>query len=55
MFLYHISINIGMVIGIMPVMGITLPFLSYGGTALIINMAMIGLLLKSYIIQKKKG
>ena len=55
MFLYHIIVNIGMVIGVMPVMGITLPLLSYGGTALIINMSMIGLLLKAYIIQKKKG
>jgi len=55
MFLYHVTVNIGMVIGIMPVMGITLPLMSYGGTALIVNMAMVGLLLKAYIIQKKKG
>ncbi len=44
---YHITINIGMAIGIMPVMGIPLPFMSQGGTALIINMAMVGLLLNA--------
>ncbi len=47
-FLYHILINIGMVIGIMPVMGIPLPLLSYGGTSLIINLSLAGLLLNSY-------
>lgn len=33
--LFHIFINIGMTIGIIPVIGIPLPFMSYGGTALI--------------------
>ncbi len=47
-FLYHIVINIGMVIGLMPVMGIPLPLLSYGGTSLIINLSLAGLLLNSY-------
>ena len=37
-------INMGMVIGIMPVVGVTLPFMSYGGTSLVINMIIIGLL-----------
>jgi rod shape determining protein RodA len=32
---FHIFINIGMTIGIVPVIGIPLPFMSYGGTALI--------------------
>jgi rod shape determining protein RodA len=35
MFLFHIIINIGMTIGLMPVTGIPLPFLSYGGSFLI--------------------
>lgn len=52
---YHALVNIGMVIRVIPVMGIPLPFMSYGGTALIMNMAMIGLLLKSYSLQKKKN
>lgn len=33
-FLFHIIVNIGMVIGIMPVIGIPLPFFSYGGSSL---------------------
>jgi rod shape determining protein RodA len=37
-------INMGMVIGIMPVVGITLPFMSYGGTSMVINMIIIGFL-----------
>ena len=32
--IFHISINIGMVVGLCPVIGIPLPFLSYGGSAL---------------------
>ncbi len=51
---YHITINIGMAIGIMPVMGIPLPFMSQGGTALIINMAMIGLILNAHRHYKLK-
>ncbi|MFP4497187.1 MAG: rod shape-determining protein RodA [Vulcanimicrobiota bacterium] len=45
MFFFQIFINIGMTIGIMPVTGIPLPFLSYGGSSLITNMIAIGLLL----------
>ena len=33
-FLFHLVINVGMVIGIMPVIGIPLPFFSYGGSSL---------------------
>ena len=33
-FIFHISINIGMVIGLCPVIGIPLPFFSYGGSSL---------------------
>lgn len=45
MFFFHIFVNIGMTIGIMPVTGIPLPFLSYGGSSLICNMMGVGLLL----------
>ncbi|PZE20246.1 FtsW/RodA/SpoVE family cell cycle protein [Paenibacillus xerothermodurans] len=45
MFLYQIFENVGMLIGIMPITGITLPFISYGGTSLMINMIAIGLVL----------
>lgn len=44
MFLFHVFLNIGMTMGIMPVAGVPLPFLSYGGTALIVDLASIGLL-----------
>ncbi|NKW87582.1 FtsW/RodA/SpoVE family cell cycle protein [Bacillus cereus] len=37
--------NIGMIIGLMPVKGIALPFLSYGGSSLFSNMIMMGLVL----------
>ena len=33
-FLFHLVINIGMVLGLMPVIGIPLPFFSYGGSSL---------------------
>ena len=33
-FLFHLAINIGMVIGLCPVIGIPLPFFSYGGSSL---------------------
>lgn len=44
----HIFMNIGMALGLTPVVGIPLPFLSYGGSALVANMIMIGLLLNLY-------
>jgi rod shape determining protein RodA len=44
MFLFHVFLNIGMTIGIMPVAGVPLPFLSYGGTALLVDLTSIGLL-----------
>ncbi|MBC8144425.1 MAG: rod shape-determining protein RodA [bacterium] len=47
-FLYHTIINIGMAIGLVPVMGIPLPFLSKGGSSLLLNMSMVGLLLNFY-------
>lgn len=42
MFMYQIFENIGMLIGLMPLTGITLPFISYGGTSLVISMASLG-------------
>jgi rod shape determining protein RodA len=41
---FQMLINIGMALGILPVVGIPLPFLSYGGTALVINMCAVGIL-----------
>jgi rod shape determining protein RodA len=42
-FTFQILINIGMTLGIMPVTGLPLPFVSYGGTAMFANLAAIGL------------
>jgi rod shape determining protein RodA len=44
-FLVHILINVGMTIGLMPVIGIPLPFISYGGSALLANTAMLAIAL----------
>jgi len=43
---FHIVINIGMTVGIVPVIGITLPFLSYGGTSILTFSIMIFILLR---------
>jgi rod shape determining protein RodA len=43
--LMQVFVNVGMTLGIMPVTGLPLPFLSYGGTSLIAWMTMTGLLL----------
>ena len=42
----HFSINIGMTMGLMPVIGIPLPFMSYGGSSLLGFSLMMGVLLK---------
>ena len=39
--------NISMTIGILPITGITLPFISYGGSSLISYMILLGIVLKS--------
>ena len=44
-FVYHVFVNIGMTIGVMPITGVPLPFLSYGGSSLMMNMMLIGFLL----------
>ncbi|MFZ7131916.1 MAG: rod shape-determining protein RodA [Eubacteriales bacterium] len=49
MFLFQIIENIGMTIGIMPITGITLPFLSYGGSSLMTNLFAIGLVLNVHV------
>lgn len=45
MLLFHVFENVGMCIGLMPVTGIPLPFISYGGTSIVTNMIAIGLVL----------
>ncbi len=45
MLLFHVYENIGMCIGVMPITGIPLPFISYGGTNLVVNMAGVALVI----------
>ncbi|WP_281889046.1 FtsW/RodA/SpoVE family cell cycle protein [Paenibacillus sp. YYML68] len=45
MLVFQIFQNVGMMIGLMPLTGITLPFISYGGTSLLINMVAMGLVM----------
>jgi rod shape determining protein RodA len=40
----HVLVNTGMTIGIMPITGIPLPFLSYGGSFLLINLVALGII-----------
>jgi rod shape determining protein RodA len=47
-FAFHFLVNIGMTIGLLPVTGLPLSFLSYGGSALVTNMIMVGILLNFY-------
>lgn len=44
-FILEITINMGMVLGLMPVVGIPLPFISYGGSAMVVNFIFVGLVL----------
>ena len=46
-FVFQIFVNIGMTLGIMPVTGMPLPFLSYGGSSMLTSMIMIGVLLNA--------
>jgi len=47
-YIIHFLINVGMVVGILPVIGIPLPFVSYGGSSLLVNMFMLGIIANVY-------
>ena len=49
----HVVVNIGMSLGLLPVIGVPLPFLSYGGSALLANMMMVGILMNLYANRKE--
>jgi rod shape determining protein RodA len=44
MFVVEVIINVGMTLGLMPITGLTLPFVSYGGSSLLVTMVSVGLL-----------
>ncbi|MBD3282455.1 MAG: rod shape-determining protein RodA [Candidatus Portnoybacteria bacterium] len=50
-FLFQTLVNVGMNLGIMPIAGISLPFISYGGSNLIVNFAIIGII-QSIIVRR---
>jgi rod shape determining protein RodA len=52
MFCFQIFENIAMAMGIMPVTGITLPFISYGGSSVVANMIALGIVLNVGIRSK---
>lgn len=51
--IFHLLINLGMTMGLLPVVGIPLPFMSYGGTSLVTNMMAVGIL-ESISMRRRK-
>ena len=51
----HVVINIGMTVGLIPVIGVPLPFVSYGGSSLVGNMVMVALALSFYRNKRSLG
>jgi rod shape determining protein RodA len=49
MFAFYIFLNLAMVMGLAPVTGLPLPFLSYGGSSLISSLAAVGILLSIHV------
>jgi rod shape determining protein RodA len=54
-FFFYVFVNIGMVSGILPVVGVPLPIVSYGGTALVTLMAAFGMLMGIHTHRKITG
>ncbi len=52
MLVFQVMVNVGMAIGIMPITGLPLPFFTYGGTNLLINMMAVGLVFGVYRREK---
>ena len=48
MLFFHVLVNVGMTIGVMPITGIPLPFMSYGGSAMLTDFAAVGILFNIY-------
>ncbi|MFC4601782.1 FtsW/RodA/SpoVE family cell cycle protein [Cohnella hongkongensis] len=55
MFTFQIFVNIGMHVGLLPLTGISLPFISYGGSSLLISMIAVGVVLSVKIHQPDRS
>jgi len=51
----QIALNIGVVVGVLPVTGVTLPFISYGGTSLVLTWLVVSIIYSFSIEQKRRG
>jgi len=49
MLMFQVFVNVGMTVGIMPITGVTLPLMSYGGSSVISIMLAVGLLQSIYV------
>jgi len=49
MLMFHVFVNVGITIGIMPVTGIPLPLMSFGGSSVVVTLMAIGLLQSVYV------
>jgi cell division protein FtsW (lipid II flippase) len=47
-------VNLFVVVGLFPVTGVPLPFISYGGTAMVVNLMMVGTLLNLRLRQRNE-
>jgi rod shape determining protein RodA len=52
-FFFHITVNVGMVLGLLPVVGIPLPLFSYGGSSIMASMFGLGLILGQVIRRRR--
>jgi rod shape determining protein RodA len=49
MWAFQLFVNVGMTMGIMPITGLTLPFISFGGSSLLMNFMAVGILLNVHM------
>lgn len=54
-YIFHIFVNLGMIVGIMPVTGIPLPFISYGGSFMVTSMILAGLSVNMSAVRRAVG
>ena len=55
MLMFQVFVNVGMTIGIMPITGVTLPLMSYGGSSVIATLLGVGLLQSIYVQARDLG